>query len=69
MISEEERYKQILKEEEKYRKSIDLTKGGAVMTDEMQDGTGKSKQEFDKKKFLRDKKEREFQKQFKSIED
>jgi hypothetical protein len=39
------------------------------MSDEMQDGTGKSKQEFDKKKYLRDKKEREFQKQFKSIED
>jgi hypothetical protein len=35
----------------------------------MQDGTGKNKQEFDKKKYLRDKKEREFQKQFKSIED
>lgn len=69
MINEEERYKQILKEEEKYRKSIDLTKGGSVMTDEMQDGTGKSKQEFDKKKYLKEKREREFQKQFKSIED
>ncbi len=35
----------------------------------MQDGTGKSKQEFDKKKYLKEKREREFQKQFKSIED
>jgi hypothetical protein len=49
-----------LKEEEQYRKSIDLTKGGSVMTDEMQNGTGKTKQEFDKKKFLREKKERDF---------
>jgi hypothetical protein len=60
MISEEERYKQILQEEEKYRKSIDLTKGGSVVSDEMQDGAGKNKQEFDKQKYLRDKKEREF---------
>ena len=69
MIAEEERYKQILEEEEKYRKSIDLTKGGSVMTDEMQEGRGKSRQEFDKKKYLRDKREQEFQKQFKNIED
>lgn len=62
MITEEERYKQILEEEEKYRKSIDLTKGGSVMTDEMQEGRGKSRQEFDKKKYLRDKREQEFQK-------
>ena len=32
------------------------------MTDEMQEGRGKSRQEFDKKKYLRDKREQEFQK-------
>ncbi len=69
MISEEERYKQILEEEEKYKKALDLTKGGSVVSDEMQDGIGKTKQEFDKKKFLKDKREKEFQKQFKNIED
>jgi hypothetical protein len=34
-VSEEERYQQILEEEEKFMKNADLTKGGTVLTERM----------------------------------
>jgi hypothetical protein len=70
MISEEERYQQILEEEEKFKKTIDLTKGGTVISDKMMQGKGGTeKLEFDKKKYLKEKREEEFKKQFKNAED
>jgi hypothetical protein len=53
---EEERYMELLKEEEKYQVKKDLTYGGTVMHDPSIPAERLEKSEFDKKAFLRDQK-------------
>ena len=49
-------------------KNIDLTKSGTVVTDKMMETQSDSKLEFDKRRYLREKREEEFKKSFKNVD-